>query len=29
MAAEITFLTKFRLGVGLVIDAVCFFGKLY
>ena len=29
MAAKIMFLTKFRLGVELVRDAVCFFGKLY
>ena len=29
MAAKITFLTNFRLGVELVRDAVCFFEKLY
>ena len=29
MAAKITFLTDFRLGVELVKDAVCFFGKIY
>ena len=29
MAAKITFLTNFRLGVELVTDAVCFFGKIY
>ena len=29
MAAKITFLTPFRLGVELVKDAVCFFGKIY
>ena len=29
MAAKITFLTNFRLGVELVRDAVCFFGKIY
>ena len=29
MAAKITFLTSFRLGIELVRDAVCFFGKLY
>ena len=29
MAAKITFLTNFRLGVDLVRDAVCFFGKIY
>ena len=28
MAAKITFLTNFRLGVELVRDAVCFVGKL-
>ena len=27
MAAKITFKTNFRLGVELVRDAVCFFGK--
>ena len=29
MAAKITFLTNFRVGVELVRDAVCFFGKIY
>ena len=29
MIAKITFLNNFRLGVELVRDAVCFFGKLY
>ena len=29
MAAKITFLTKLLLGVELVRDAVCFFGKIY
>ena len=29
MAAKITFLTNFRLGVELVRDAVCFYGKIY
>ena len=29
MAAKITFVTNFRLGVELVRDAVCFFGKIY
>ena len=29
MAAKMKFLTSFRLGVELVIDAVCFFGKIY
>ena len=29
MATKITFLTNFRLGVELVRDTVCFFGKLY
>ena len=29
MLAKITFLTHFRLGLELVRDAVCFFGKLY
>ena len=29
MAAKIMFLTDFRLGVELVRDAVCFFGKIY
>ena len=29
MATKITFLTYFRLGVELVRDAACFFGKLY
>ena len=29
MAAKITFLTNFRLGVELVRDAVYFFGKIY
>ena len=29
MAAKITFLTNFRLEVELVIDAACFFGKIY
>ena len=29
MAAKITFSTYFRLGVELVSDAVCFFGKSY
>ena len=29
MAAKITFLTNVRLGVELVRDAVCFFGKIY
>ena len=29
MAAKIMFLTNFRLGVELVRDAVCFFGKIY
>ena len=29
MAAKITFLTNFRLGVELVRDATCFFGKIY
>ena len=29
MAAKIMFLTNFRLGVELVIDAVFFFGKMY
>ena len=29
MAAKITFLTHFCLGVELVRGAVCFFGKLY
>ena len=29
MAAKSTFLTNFRLGVELVRDAVCFFGKIY
>ena len=29
MATEITFLTNFRLGVDLVRNAVCFFGKSY
>ena len=29
MAAKITFLTNFSLGVELVRDAVCFFGKIY
>ena len=28
MAAKVTFLTNFRLGVELVRDAVCFFGKI-
>ena len=28
MAAKIMFLTNFRLGVELVRDAVCFFGKI-
>ena len=29
MAAKIMFLTYFRLGVELVRDAECFFGKIY
>ena len=29
MAAKITFLTYFRLGVELVRNAVCFFEKIY
>ena len=29
MAAKITFLSNFGLGVELVRDLVCFFGKLY
>ena len=29
MATQITFLTNFRLGVELVIDAVLYFGKIY
>ena len=29
MAAKITFKTNFRLGVEIVRDAVCFFGKTY
>ena len=29
MAAKITFLTNFGLGVELVRDAVCLFGKIY
>ena len=29
MAAKITILTNFRLGVELVRDAVCFYGKIY
>ena len=29
MAAKITFLTNFCLGVELVRDAVCFFGEIY
>ena len=29
MAAKITFFTNFRVGVELVRDAVCFFGKIY
>ena len=29
MAAKIMFLPNFHLGVELVRDAVCFFGKLY
>ena len=29
MAAKIKILTNFHLGVELVRDAVCFFGKIY
>ena len=29
MAAKIMVLTNFRLGVELVRDVVCFFGKIY